>query len=66
MVKRGVGPMHTKPVTHWWDWHNWRTWSIAGIAALLLIAAAVYMTDMFGGSALTDTGGVTITEPATE
>jgi len=57
--------MHTKP-NHWWDWHNWRTWSIAGIAALLVIAGAVYMTEMFGGSTPSDTGEVIVTEPITE
>ena len=57
--------MHTKP-NHWWDWHNWRAWSIAGIAALLVVTAAVYMTDMFGGSTSSDTDDVTITEPVTQ
>lgn len=42
--------MSTKLVTHRWDWRNWRTWSVAGIAVLLVIAAAVYMNDLFGGS----------------
>ena len=57
--------MHTKS-NHWWGWHNWRAWSIAGIAALLVVTAAVYMTDMFGGSTSSDTDDVTITEPVTQ
>jgi hypothetical protein len=58
--------MHTESFSHWWDWRNWRTWTAAGIAALLVIAATVYMTDTFGWRTPSDAGEVTITEPVVE